>query len=366
MLVPFLDLGAAYRELQRELETVILASLRSGWYIGGSDVEGFERDFAAYTATQFCVGVGNGLDALRLALLAMGVEGGDEVIVPSHTYIATWLAVSQCGAFPVPVDPVVATYNIDPSKIERAITPRTRAIIPVHLYGQPADLDLILAIAHKHGLKVLEDAAQAHGARYKGRRIGSHGDAVAWSFYPGKNLGALGDAGGVTTNDAQIADKIRMLRDYGSRTKYVHEVRGVNSRLDPLQAVALRVKLERLDEWNARRRHVAERYSVGLASTRLKLPSVASDMETVWHIYAVQHPERDWFQKKLQDAGIGTGIHYPTPPHLQRAYAGDGLVQGQFPIAEEMAQRLLSLPMGPQLSDEQVDFVIRTICQIDA
>src|ERR1035441_7113136 len=250
MTVPFLDLGASYREIQAELESAILASVRSGWYIGGQDVEAFEQEFAAFTETRYCVGVANGLDALRLSLLAMGIGAGDEVIVPSNTYIATWLAVSQSGATPVPVEPVESTYNLDPERIEAAITPRTRAILPVHLYGQPADIDPIVSIAEKHGLRVLEDAAQAHGARYKGRRVGGHGDVVAWSFYPGKNLGALGDAGAVTTNDSELADRIRVLRNYGSRVKYVNEVQGCNSRLDPVQAAALRVKLRHLDEWN--------------------------------------------------------------------------------------------------------------------
>ena len=229
-MIPFLDLGEAYREIQAELESAVLASLRSGWYIGGQDVEAFEQDFAAYTEARHCVGVANGLDALRLSLLAMGIGAGDEVIVPSNTYIATWLAVSQCGATPIPVEPVESTYNLDPSRIEAAITPRTKVILPVHLYGQPADLDPMLALARKHGLRVLEDAAQAHGARYKGKRIGGHGDVVAWSFYPGKNLGALGDAGAVTTNDPELADRVRVLRNYGSRVKYVNEVKGYNSR----------------------------------------------------------------------------------------------------------------------------------------
>ncbi len=244
------------------------------WYIGGQEVEAFEHEFAAYTETHHCVSVANGLDALHLALRAMDIGAGDEVIVPSNTYIATWLAVSQCGAIPVPVEPLESTYNIDPDRIEAAITPRTRAIIPVHLYGQPADLDPILALAHKHGLRVVEDAAQAHGARYKGKRIGGHGDVVAWSFYPGKNLGALGDAGAVTTNNAEITDRIRVLRNYGSRVKYVNEVQGYNSRLDPVQAAVLRVKLKVLDAWNTRREKIAARYTAALAETNLVLPAV--------------------------------------------------------------------------------------------
>ena len=350
-MIPFLDLGAAYREIQTEIESAVLASLRSGWYIGGQDVEAFEGEFAAYVGTQCCVGVANGLDALHLALVAMGIGAGDEVIVPSNTYIATWLAVSQSGATPVPVEPVESTYTLNPGRIEEAITPRTKAILPVHLYGQPADLDPILALARKHGLRVLEDAAQAHGARYKGKRIGGHGDAVAWSFYPGKNLGALGDAGAVTTNDQELADRVRVLRNYGSRVKYVNEVKGYNSRMDPVQAVVLRVKLRHLDEWNARRRAIAARYTAELAGTGLVLPEVPVWAEPVWHLYVVQHADRDGLQKALQEAGIGTLIHYPIPPHLQKAYWDAGYVAGRFPIAESMANRLLSLPMGPQLDN---------------
>ena len=357
-MIPSLDLGEAYREIQAELESAVLASLRSGWYIGGQDVEAFEQEFAAFTETRHCVGVANGLDALRLSLIAMGIGTGDEVIVPSNTYIATWLAVSQCGAIPVPVEPVEFTYNLDPGKVEAAITPRTKAILPVHLYGQPADLDPIIAIAHKHGLRILEDAAQAHGARYKGKRIGGHGDVVAWSFYPSKNLGALGDAGAITTNAPEIADRIRVLRNYGSRVKYVNEVKGCNSRLDPVQAAVLRVKLRHLDEWNARRTTIAARYTAELAGTGLVLPEVPAWAEPIWHQYVVQYAERDGLQKTLQEAGIGTQIHYPIPPHLQMAYWDAGYARGRFPIAESMANRLLSLPMGPQLQLKDVDVVI--------
>jgi dTDP-4-amino-4,6-dideoxygalactose transaminase len=360
-MIPFLDLGEAYREIQAELESAVLASLRSGWYIGGQDVEAFEQDFAAYTEARHCVGVANGLDALRLSLLAMGIGAGDEVIVPSNTYIATWLAVSQCGATPIPVEPVESTYNLDPSRIEAAITPRTKVILPVHLYGQPADLDPMLALARKHGLRVLEDAAQAHGARYKGKRIGGHGDVVAWSFYPGKNLGALGDAGAVTTNDPELADRVRVLRNYGSRVKYVNEVKGWNSRLDPVQAVVLRVKLRHLDEWNGRRTAIAARYTAELAGTGLVLPEVPEWAEPVWHLYVVQHAERDGLQKALKEAGIGTLIHYPIPPHLQMAYQDAGYARGRFSIAESMANRLLSLPMGPQLDDVGVASVIAAV-----
>jgi dTDP-4-amino-4,6-dideoxygalactose transaminase len=358
MIVPFLDLGANYREIQAELESAVLASLRSGWYIGGHDVEAFEQEFAAFTETAQCVGVANGLDALHLSLVAMGIGPGDEVIVPSNTFIATWLAVSQSGAIPVPVEPVESTYNLDPGKVEAAITPRTKAILPVHLYGQPADLDPILALARKHGLRVLEDAAQAHGARYKGKRIGGHGDVVAWSFYPTKNLGALGDAGAVTTNDPELADRVRVLRNYGSRVKYVNEVKGYNSRLDPVQAAALRVKLRHLDEWNARRKAIAAHYTAELAGTGLVLPMVPEWADPVWHLYVVQYAERDGLQTALQKAGIGTQIHYPIPPHLQMAYRDEGYARGRFPIAESMASRLLSLPMGPQLDQADVTATI--------
>ena len=332
--------------------------MASGWYIGGPEVEAFEQEFAAYTQAQHCIGVANGLDALHLALRAIDVGPGDEVIVPSNTYIATWLAVSQCGATPVPVEPDARTFNIDPARIESAITPRTRVILPVHLYGQPADMDPVLAIARKYRLRVLEDGAQAHGARYKGQRLGAHGDAVAWSFYPGKNLGAMGDGGAVTTNDAQIADRIRVLRNYGSRVKYVCEVKGYNSRLDPLQAAILRVKLTRLDEWNARRSAIAQRYQRDLVGCGMTLPHVPDWAEPVWHLYVVLYPRRDALQQELTDAGVGTLIHYPIPPHRQQAYAQAGWGPGAFPIAERMADEVLSLPMGPHLQTGQLDAVL--------
>ena len=361
MNIPFLDLGAAYSELQAEIETAVLASLRSGLYIGGQEVEAFEHEFAVYTETRHCVGVANGLDALQLALRAMDIGAGDEVIVPSNTFIATWLAVSQCGAIPVPVEPLESTRNIDPGLIEAAITPRTKAIIPVHLYGQPADLDPILALAHKHSLRVLEDAAQAHGARYKNKRIGGHGDVVAWSFYPGKNLGALGDAGAVTTNDSDIAARVRVLRNYGSRVKYVNEAQGYNSRLDPVQAAVLRVKLKVLDQWNARRGKIAARYTAALAESSLLLPIVPAWVDPVWHLYVVQSSQRDILKRTLGEAGIGTNIHYPIPPHLQQAYAKMGFFKGQFSIAERLATQVLSLPIGPQLDDASIEAVIAAL-----
>lgn len=358
MKVPFLDLKAGYLELQTEIDTAIKCVLESGWYILGEEVDAFEREYATYCEAKYCVGVANGLDALHLGLLALGIGPGDEVIVPSNTYIATWLAVSQCGATPIPVEPDEATYNIDPARIEAAITPRTKVILPVHLYGQPADMDLILAIACSHGLKVLEDGAQAHGARYKGKRIGAHGDAVAWSFYPGKNLGAYGDAGAITTDDPEIADRIRVLRNYGSRVKYVNDVRGFNSRLDTLQAAILRVKLKHLDRWNEARRKNAALYLAGLANTGLTLPFVPDWAEHVWHLFVVRSKMRDQVQQQFHHASIGTLIHYPIPPHLQGAYADLGFGKGAFPIAERIHEEVLSLPMGPTMSESDMLRVI--------
>lgn len=361
MNIPFLDLGAAYLELKSEIDAAVARSLASGCYIAGPEVEQFESKYAQYCGAAHAVGAANGLDALHLALRAMDVGPGDEVIVPSNTYIATWLAVSQCGATPVPVEPDARTYNIDPALIEAAITPPTKVILPVHLYGQPANMDEILAIARKHGLRVLEDGAQAHGARYKGERLGAHGDAVAWSFYPGKNLGAMGDGGAVTTDDAQLAERIRVLRNYGSREKYVNEVQGYNSRLDPLQAAILRVKLAHLDEWNARRSALAQRYQQGLVGYGLTLPYVPEWAEPVWHLYVVQHPQRDALQKAMSDVGVGTLIHYPIPPHRQQAYAANGFFGDTFPLATRMAREVLSLPMGPHLSVEDQDRVIAAL-----
>lgn len=358
MNIPFLDLKPTYLELQTELDVAMRRVLDSGWYILGAEVDAFEQEYASYCEAAHCVSVANGLDALHLALLAMGVGAGDEVIVPSNTYIATWLAVSQCGATPVPVEPDAQTYNIDPARIEVAITPRTKVILPVHLYGQPADMDSIMAIARKHNLRVLEDGAQAHGARYKGKRIGAHGDVVAWSFYPGKNLGAFGDGGAITTNDAGIAERVKVLRNYGSRVKYVNEVRGFNSRLDPIHAAALRVKLAVLDAWNERRAVIAQAYQDGLRNTAFALPFVPDWAEPAWHLYVIQHPQRDVLQQSLAAEGVGTLIHYPIPPHMQQAYAAAGFIKGQFPIAEQVANNCLSLPMGPHFSASQQETVI--------
>ncbi len=372
MKVPFLDLRSAYLELKPEIDEAVARVLDSGWYIGGEEVEAFEAEWAAYCEAKCTVSVSNGLEALRLALKALGVGPGDEVIVPSNTYIATWLAVSHCGATPVPVEPDERTYNIDPTLIEAAITARTKVILPVHLYGQPADLDPILALANKYSLRVVEDAAQAHGARYKGKRIGAHGDIVAWSFYPGKNLGAMGDAGAVTTNDAQLADKISVLRNYGSRVKYVNETLGYNSRLDPLQGAILRVKLRVLDEWNERRRALAKLYLENLSDiamvdgprnhrSAIVIPYVLDYATPVWHLFVIRHPNRDELQRKLTVAGIGTMIHYPIPPHMQLAYARPRS-SAALPIVEAMTPHLLSLPIGPHLSSQVCLSVSRLIC----
>jgi dTDP-4-amino-4,6-dideoxygalactose transaminase len=359
--IPFLDLHAAYVELKQEVDAAIARTLESGYYILGPELEAFEHEFAAYCEVSHCVGVGNGLDALRISLLAMGIGPGDEVIVPSNTYVATWLAVSQCGGIPVPVEPDSKTYNIDTSLLEAAVTDRTKAIIPVHLYGQPVDLDPVLEMARSRGLLVLEDAAQAHGARYKGRRIGAHGDAVAWSFYPGKNLGAMGDGGAITTDNPEIAEKARLLRNYGSRTKYLNEVKGINSRLDPLQAAVLRVKLRHLDDWNERRRSIAERYMEALSGTGLVLPFVPDWAEPVWHLYVVRTAERDVHQANLDKAGIGTLIHYPVAPHMQAAYDDLGYSPGDLPLARQLADEVISLPIGPHLSERHVSEVVRCL-----
>jgi dTDP-4-amino-4,6-dideoxygalactose transaminase len=361
MRVPFLDLRATSVELRDEIDEAIARVVDSGQYLLGAELEAFEREFAEYVGAEHSVGVANGLDALHLVLRAMGIGPGDEVIVPSNTYIATWLAVSQVGATPVPVEPDPRTYNLDPARIEAAITARTRAILPVHLYGQPADMDPVMELAARYGLRVLEDAAQAHGARYRGRPVGGIGHAAGWSFYPGKNLGALGDAGAVTTNDARLADSVRVLRNYGSRVKYVNDVQGVNSRTDEIQAAVLRVKLRHLGAWNTRRARVAERYLEALAETDLVLPHVPAWADPVWHLFVVRSACRDELQHALQEMGVQTLIHYPIPAHRQEAYAGAGFGEAAFPLAGELAGEVLSLPMGPHLSDAQQDWVIASL-----
>lgn len=365
-MIPFLDLGESYLELKTEIDSAVSRVLDSGCYILGQEVEQFEAEFAEYCSAGFAVGVGDGLSALHLALLALGVGAGDEVIVPSNTYIATWLAVSQCGATPVPVEPDQQTYNIDPRLIEEAISPKTKVILPVHLYGQPADMDEIIEIANRYDLKVLEDAAQAHGARYRGQSIGAHGDVVAWSFYPGKNLGAFGDGGAVTTNDPEIADRIRVLRNYGSRVKYVNELKGVNSRLDPLQAAILRVKLRSLDTWNMRRAKVARQYLKGLAGTTLALPHVPEWAEPSWHLFVVCTRERDEFVKQMKQNGVNCLIHYPIPPYKQAAYQEYGIETPCYSIANQLADEVVSLPIGPHLSVEDGSTVVDVIQKLES
>ncbi len=358
-VVPFLNVRAATEELETPVLEAIERVVRSGWYVLGEETAAFEREFAAFTGAKHAVGVGNGLDAIALALQALGIGPGDEVIVPTNTFIATWIAVAHSGARPVGVEPIVGQWNLDPARVEHAITPRTRALVPVHLFGQPADLTELLGVARKHGLVVVEDAAQAHGARYKGRRIGAHGHAVAWSFYPGKNLGALGDGGAVTTDDPGVAACVRSLGNYGSNQKYVHDLLGANSRLDEIQSAVLRIKLQHLDNWNVRRRTIAKRYDEELADTPgLRLPRVAPDREHVWHLYVVDHASRDELQRHLASRGIQTLVHYPIPPHLSGAFAPLGLTEGTFPIAEQAARTHLSLPIGPHMSEEDVTRVI--------
>lgn len=361
MKVPFLDLKSAHQELQEELETACSRVLRSGHYILGPELERFESEFAQYCSASHCIGVGNGLDAIRLLLVAYGIGEGDEVIVPSNTFIATWLAATQSGAIPVAVEPDLDTYNIDPSAIEPAITARTKAIIPVHLYGQPADMDAINRIAQKYGLIVIEDAAQAQGARYHGRRVGSLGHAAATSFYPGKNLGALGDGGAILTNDVSIADKVRQLRNYGSKIKYHHDILGCNSRLDEMQAALLSVKLRHLDDWNQQRAAIATHYKTLLQDCGLKLPAVPSWASPVWHLFVVVSSQRDELQQHLKVHGIESLIHYPIPPHQQPCYKNHNHLH--LPIARQLAEQCLSLPIAPNLKTSQVEFVAEIIQQ---
>jgi dTDP-4-amino-4,6-dideoxygalactose transaminase len=366
-MIPFLDLKSPYNELKSDLDHAYQRVMDSGWYILGQEVKAFESEFAEYCNVKHCIGVGNGLDALYLILRALGIGAGDEVIVPANTYIATWLAVSYTGAKPVPIEPDEKTYNINPNLIEAAITPRTKAIIAVHLYGQPADIEPINQIARTYGLKVIEDAAQAHGAKYKGQRTGGLGDAAGFSFYPGKNLGAVGDGGAITTSDDELADKVRVLANYGSRVKYHNEVKGANSRLDELQAAFLRVKLAKLDEWNQRRNLIANLYLEGLSGLpELILPYVSEWAEPVWHLFVIRHPQRKQFQQSLQVAGIGTLIHYPIPPHLSEAYAEMKDLAGKLPITETVAQTVISLPIGPHLTSSASARVIQSIEELYA
>ncbi|WP_322052521.1 DegT/DnrJ/EryC1/StrS family aminotransferase [Paraburkholderia bannensis] len=355
MKIDFLNLKRVNARYEDAIREAIGRVIDSGRYILGEESLAFEQEFAGYCGVEHCIGVANGLEALHLILRAYDIGAGDEVIVPSNTFIATWLAVTQVGARPVPVEPDPRTYNIDPQRIEAAITPRTRAIMPVHLYGQPADMAPINDIARRHGLRVIEDAAQAHGARYRGQRVGGLGDAAGFSFYPGKNLGALGDGGAITTRDAALAGKLRKLRNYGSDVKYRHEIAGFNSRLDELQAAILRVKLRDLDRENAQRAALAATYAEALKDTPLQLPVVAEAMEPVWHLFVVQTPQRDALQAHLQERGIGTLVHYPIANHLQLAYAAQ--TWPELPVAEQLQSRVLSLPFATYLTAQDVHTV---------
>jgi dTDP-4-amino-4,6-dideoxygalactose transaminase len=357
--VPFLDLGRLHLSIRDSFDAAFQRVVDSGWFIMGPELEAFEAEFAQYCEVKHCIGVGNGLEALHLLLRAYGIGLGDEVLVPSNTFIATWLAVTECGAIPVPVEPNIDSHNIDPALISNAITSRTRAIIPVHLYGQPADIDPINTLAEKHGLVVIEDSAQAQGARYKSRRAGSLGHAAATSFYPGKNLGALGDGGAVLTNDDAIAEKVKQLRNYGAKVKYHHELAGFNSRLDEMQAAFLRVKLAVLDEWNSRRREFAYQYSKLLMDANIVLPPVPEYAEPVWHLYVIRSKQRDALKAHLEKQGISTVIHYPIPPHRQACY--QGFQRLILPIAELLAEEVLSLPMSPAMSSNEVELVAQEI-----
>ena len=361
MKVPFVSFLPMERELEGELRDAFDRVFRASWYIGGKEDEAFEKAFAEYCGVKHCIGVGNGLDALMLALKALGIGEGDEVIVPSNTFIATALAVTYTGAKPVFVDPKPETFNIDPGKIEAAVTSRTKAIMPVHLYGQACDMDPIMEIAGRHRLYVVEDCAQAHGAEYKGRKVGTFGNAAGFSFYPGKNLGALGDAGAAVTNDPALAGKIRALGNYGSDYKYHHIYKGNNSRLDEMQAAFLSAKLPLLDKMNAERRRIAGQYLEGIRNPAVILPYVREDCVPVWHVFAVRCRRREELEKYLNSRGIGTNKHYPIPIHLQECYRDLGYKKGDYPIAEEISETELSLPMYYGMTEEEIRFVIDTV-----
>lgn len=355
MQIPFLDLNRIHNPIRTKLDEAYHRVMDSGWFIMGPELAAFEAEFAAYSNVKHCIGVGNGLDALHLLLRAYGIGPGHEVIVPSNTFIATWLAVSQCGATPVAVEPDVNTHNINPVLIAAAITTNTKAIVPVHLYGQPADMDPINQLASEHGLVVIEDAAQAQGALYKGRRVGSLGHAAGTSFYPGKNLGALGDGGAVLTNDDSTAEQVRRLRNYGSSIKYQHDLAGYNTRLDELQAAFLREKLKVLDTWNAKRKVIASTYSDLLSSADCITPYVPDYADPVWHLYVIRSKHRDKLKAHLEQQGIASVIHYPTPPHKQSCYSDYASLS--MPIAETMAAEVLSLPMSPDMSEAEIEKV---------
>jgi len=362
MIIPFLDLKKNHKKYATEINKAVLAVINSGQYILSEKVSQFEENFAHYCKSKYCIGVANGLDALMLSLKALDVLPGDEVIVPGHTFIATWLAVTNIGATPVPVEPSMVDYNIDPKKIEQAITKKTKVIIIVHLYGQPADLTPILKLAKKYKLKIVEDAAQAHGASYKDKYIGSHGDLVAWSFYPGKNLGAYGDAGGVTTNNKNYYETIKALRNYGSKAKYINNKIGFNSRLDPIQAVILNIKLKYLSEMNGKRKAIAKQYIENIHDApSLFLPIQRENLDHVWHLFVIRFTKRRKLQDFLSEKGISTSIHYPTPPHLQKAFQFLNLKKGFLPLTEKIHKQVLSLPIDPNMNKRSVSYVIKHV-----
>ena len=363
MKIPFSTVEMMHREIEAEMLEKFREVYENNWFIQGKEVERFEEEFAAYCGAAYCIGCGNGLDALYLILKAYGIGTGDEVIVPSNTYIATALAVSYTGARPVFVEPRLESYNIDPEKIEEKITEHTKAVIAVHLYGQPAEMEAVRSIADRHGLKVIEDAAQAHGAVYKGTRTGNLGDAAGFSFYPGKNLGALGDGGAVVTNDPKLAEKVRALGNYGSDYKYHHIYQGNNSRLDEVQAGLLRVKLKELERWNGERIKIAQRYSKEIRNPAILLPTVSEDCTHVYHIYAVRCEQREALEAYLEERGIGTNKHYPIPMHLQGAYQELGIPKGALPLAEQISRTQLSLPLYYGMTQEQVTYVIEALNQ---
>jgi dTDP-4-amino-4,6-dideoxygalactose transaminase len=366
MNVPLVDLYAQYLSIKPDVDAAIERTIARSAFIGGEELRSFEAEFANYCEATACVGVGNGTDALYLTLRALGIGRGDEVITVAHTFIATSEAISSTGARPVFVDIKADTMLMDPDLIESAITPRTRAIIPVHLYGQPCEMDRIIEIARRHGLKVIEDAAQAHGGRWHGRRVGSFGDAACFSFFPGKNLGAYGDAGGVVSRDEDLIRRIRMVANHGRMDKYVHQIEGVNSRLDGLNAAILRVKLRRLDAWNAARERHARRYCETLSSCGVILPVVHPEVATVWHLFVIKVQDRDRLQAELNGRGIAAGVHYPVPLHRQPAYQHLGIPEGALPVTEQVASRVLSLPMYPELTEDQIAAVGKAVSAVTA
>lgn len=361
MKIPFVSFLPMERELEKELKHAFERVFDKSWYIGGIEDENFEKKFAEFCNVNYCVGTGNGLDSLFIALKSLGIKSGDEVIVPSNTYIATALAVSYVGATPVFVEPDIRTFNINPELVEDSITDRTKAIMPVHLYGQPCEMDYIMKVAKKYNLYIIEDCAQAHGARYKGKVVGGFGDVAGFSFYPGKNLGALGDAGASVTNNKEIADKIRAIGNYGSDYKYHHIYMGNNSRLDEVQAAFLSVKLNHLERMNNERRRIAQRYLSEINNPDIILPYVIDGVESVWHVFAVRCKKRDALEEYLKKCGIGTNKHYPIPIHLQECYSNLGYKKGDFPIAEEISKTELSLPMYYGMLDKEVEYVIDKI-----